>query len=114
MADEKNTQFNYLLNAFERASQADRPVDHGYRQKREALIAHVRELERKATAYDAAEPHPTEFTRRVGELLAKVPQPPDSITYESGWKLLNELQDIAVDMQQAAAHGVDLPDGAQR
>lgn len=54
MAEEKNTQFNYLLNAFERASQADRPVDHGYRQKREALIAHVRELERKAALYDAS------------------------------------------------------------
>jgi hypothetical protein len=53
VADEKNTQFNYLLNAFELASKAERPVDHGYRDKRVALIAHVRELERKAAAFEA-------------------------------------------------------------
>lgn len=47
LSDER-THFNYLLNAFERASQADRPVDHGYRDKRLALFAYVRDLESKA------------------------------------------------------------------
>lgn len=50
MAEEKNTPFNYLLNAMERAAQAERPADHGYGEKRKALLAHVRELERKAVA----------------------------------------------------------------
>jgi hypothetical protein len=51
MADEKNTQFNYLLNAFEHASQSDKPAENGYGQKRRALLAHVRELERDAARY---------------------------------------------------------------
>jgi hypothetical protein len=72
------TEFNYLLNAFERASQAERPVDHGYRDKRVALIAHVRELERKAAAYDAlvasgvkeVPPSPAMDPQRLRELAA--------------------------------------------
>lgn len=50
---EKFTQFDYLLNALELAAQADQPAEHGYGEKRRALYAHVRELERKAAAFDA-------------------------------------------------------------
>lgn len=39
------THFDYLLNAFEQASQADNPAKEGYAEKRRALIAYVRELE---------------------------------------------------------------------
>jgi len=45
MTNEHRTQFDYLLNAFEQASQADFPAAHGYRAKREALFAYVRGLE---------------------------------------------------------------------
>lgn len=48
------TQFDYLLNALEAASQTDAPAEHGYGEKRRKLYEHVRELERKAAAYDAA------------------------------------------------------------
>ena len=44
------TQFDYLLNAFERASQAVTPADHGYAEKRRALFAYVRGLEAPCTA----------------------------------------------------------------
>lgn len=50
MAD-TNTQFDYLLNAFEQASQADEPAKEGYGEKRRALLAHVRELEANAERY---------------------------------------------------------------
>ena len=53
MAD-KLTPFDYLLNAFEQASQADHPAREKYGDKRRALYAHVRELERKAALFDAA------------------------------------------------------------
>lgn len=53
MADEKNTQFNYLLNAVMHAAQEAHPAKAGYAGKYRALIAHVRELERKAALYDA-------------------------------------------------------------
>ena len=39
------TQFDYLLNAFELASQSDKPAEHGYGEKRRALYAYVRGLE---------------------------------------------------------------------
>lgn len=39
------TKFDYLLNAFELASQADKPAEHGYAERRRALFAYVRELE---------------------------------------------------------------------
>jgi len=42
------TPFDYLLNALERASQEDEPSKHGYAERRAALVAHVRELERQA------------------------------------------------------------------
>lgn len=48
MAAEKNTQFNYLLNAMEHAAHEKNPTKAGYAGKRTALLAHVRELERKA------------------------------------------------------------------
>lgn len=44
MADDY-TQFDYLLNAFELASQASNPAEHGYAEKRRNLFAYVRELE---------------------------------------------------------------------
>lgn len=42
------TTFDYLLNAFEQASQSEKPAENGYAQKREALFAHVRSLEARA------------------------------------------------------------------
>ena len=39
------THFDYLLKAFEQASQADNPGKEGYAEKRRALLAYVRELE---------------------------------------------------------------------
>ena len=42
---EAMTHFDYLLNAFEQASQADNPAKEGYAEKRRALLAYVRELE---------------------------------------------------------------------
>lgn len=44
---EQRTQFDYLLNAFEQASQADEPSAHGYAAKRQALFAYVRGLENR-------------------------------------------------------------------
>lgn len=42
------TKFDYLLNQFEQASQAEKPADHGYAAKRKALIDYVRRLEQRA------------------------------------------------------------------
>ena len=47
------TQFDYLLNAFEHASQATRPAAEGYADKRKALFAYVRGLEAAAPPVDA-------------------------------------------------------------
>lgn len=44
-------QFHYLLNAFERAAQADKPADAGYAEKRTALIEHLSALNRDAKRY---------------------------------------------------------------
>lgn len=41
------TKFDYLLNAFEHASQADEPSAHGYAANRQALFAYVRGLENR-------------------------------------------------------------------
>lgn len=49
---ERHTQFDYLLNAFEQASQADEPAKEGYAEKRRALLAHVRKLEADAERLD--------------------------------------------------------------
>lgn len=40
------SKFDYLLNAFEAASQSDKPAEHGYGDKRRKLYAYVRDLER--------------------------------------------------------------------
>lgn len=53
MANELTT-FDYLLNAFEQASQSDKPAENGYGEKRKALFAHVRSLEAKALVHDMA------------------------------------------------------------
>ena len=45
MSEEQRTQFDYLLNAFEQASQSARPADSNYAAKRKALYAYVRGLE---------------------------------------------------------------------
>lgn len=50
------TQFDYLLNAFERASQSDDPSDDEYASKRRALHAYVRDLEARATPPTPAQP----------------------------------------------------------
>lgn len=44
-------QFHYLLNAFERAAQADKPADAGYAEKRAALIAHLEALDKDSERY---------------------------------------------------------------
>jgi len=47
---EQLTQFDYLLNAMMHAGRADKPAEHGYKAKRDALYAYVRDLERRASA----------------------------------------------------------------
>lgn len=44
----ERTEFDYLLNRFERASQADKPAEHGYAGHRRALFDYVRKLEAQA------------------------------------------------------------------
>ena len=44
-------QFHCLLNAFERAAQADKPADAGYAEKRAALIAHLEVLDKDSERY---------------------------------------------------------------
>jgi hypothetical protein len=41
----ERTPFDYLLNAFEQASQSDSPATAGYFEKRRALLEHVRKVE---------------------------------------------------------------------
>jgi hypothetical protein len=48
MSDEKRTQFDYLLNAVLSAGHAEHPSKAGYAEKRAALFAYVRDLERRA------------------------------------------------------------------
>jgi hypothetical protein len=50
----ETTQFDYLLNAFEQASQSDSPADHDYAGKRRALFAYVRDLEARAAKMENA------------------------------------------------------------
>lgn len=71
------TQFDYLLNAFEQASQADKPAEHDYGSKRRALYAYVRELERKASEVEAARASPadTRSEREKFEAWADVKYP---------------------------------------
>lgn len=39
------SQFEYLLNAMERAAQEEKPAEHGYAEKRRAVLDFVRDLE---------------------------------------------------------------------
>lgn len=39
----------------------------------------------------------------LAELVAKVPLPPNAITFEKGWELIDELQRIAVESAEARA-----------
>jgi hypothetical protein len=66
MTNEPLTQFDYLLNAFEAASQDDAPADVGYAGKRKALFAYVRDLERRAAA-QGAEPGTAQWCAKCGE-----------------------------------------------
>jgi hypothetical protein len=45
------SQFIYLLNAFEGASQDDAPADVGYAEKRKAVLDYVAKLEADAQRY---------------------------------------------------------------
>jgi hypothetical protein len=63
LSPEQRTEFDYLLNAFEQASQHAEPATVGYAQKRQALFAYVRGLENRpslaALASTAPTPTPT-------------------------------------------------------
>jgi hypothetical protein len=50
---ERLTQFDYLLNAMERAGHQKNPSKAGYAGKRAALYAHVRDLEARVAAGQA-------------------------------------------------------------
>jgi hypothetical protein len=56
MADEL-TQFDYLLNAFELASQSETPAELHYAEKRRALYDYVRQLESDALMLKYAAEH---------------------------------------------------------
>jgi hypothetical protein len=60
-----NTQFDYLLNAFEHASQSDDPAKLGYSDKRKALIAYVRDLERRTLAAPEAPTEPVAWRQET-------------------------------------------------
>lgn len=67
-ADSPFTKFDYLLNAFEQASQAPEPAKLNYGDKRRALYAHVRELERRAALAAPEGPAPSPVTRKDGSM----------------------------------------------
>ena len=48
---EKLTEFDYLLNAMRHAGQEVNPAQAGYGDKRRALFAHVRAMEKDAERY---------------------------------------------------------------
>jgi hypothetical protein len=52
------SQFIYLLNAFEGASQDDAPADVGYAEKRKAVLDYVAKLEADAQRYVPREATP--------------------------------------------------------
>jgi len=58
MPDEKLTQFDYLLNAFECAAQNHEPYLEGYHAKRVALFAYVRDLEARSRSASAPAAEP--------------------------------------------------------
>jgi len=65
------TQFDYLLNAFEQASQSEKPADIGYGDKRRALYTYVRGLESAPSPIPAvAVAQPSEMRDILNELTA--------------------------------------------
>lgn len=50
MSEKPTMEFMYLLNAFERGSQSDKPADNGYSAKRIAVLDYVSRLERERDA----------------------------------------------------------------
>ena len=59
------SQFDYLLNAFEQASQSEDPFHAQYAEKRTALFEYVWELERKALPPEAEAIETLRFVREV-------------------------------------------------
>lgn len=91
MAEEKRTQFDYLLNAFEAASQSNQPAAFGYAAKRKALYAYVRDLEHRAV-------RPTDLSDpQLKQLCAAL-----------GWQGGTFHQAVA-EVERLRAHGVALP-----
>lgn len=124
MSDEKNTKFDYMLNVMERAGQEKYPAKAGYAGKRKALLAHVRELERKAAMADQLAPvlaflageapldgvwfgdrHPTEkgafwwrkHLRTAGAPEAPAPKPVAMIEAADARRLADELEKLRCD-----------------
>jgi hypothetical protein len=69
---EQFTEFNYLLNAFESASQDPQPAVVGYAAKRQALLRHVRELERKAALWNLIESMWSFPGQTLGDLVQRI------------------------------------------
>lgn len=67
------TQFDYLLNAFEQASQSDNPAANDYGKKRGALLAHVRALEAAAAPQAAQAGEPSEDQRAAVKFYQENP-----------------------------------------
>jgi hypothetical protein len=84
-AMKERTEFDYLLNRFERASQADKPAEHNYGKHRRELFAYVRDLEARAALV---------LRSRVDAVLARLAAEPvqfeqDEISRRaSDWKLV--------------------------
>jgi hypothetical protein len=66
MSDETRTQFDYLLNAFEAASQHPEPATQDYAAKRKALFAYVRGLETDTKRLDWLSSNCSGLTLRDG------------------------------------------------
>ena len=61
MLTDERTQFDYLLNAMERAGQSHNPHREGYGDKRKALFAYVRGLEALAALSITPAPQPEKY-----------------------------------------------------
>lgn len=48
MQAEQRTEFDYLLNRYTAAAQADKPAEHKFKTHHDALYAYVRDLECRA------------------------------------------------------------------
>ena len=77
--DDPLTEFDYLLNAFEQASQAPKPHLMGYGDKRQALYAYVRKLENAALA------EPAVHLPDLGIAQGHVAVPASSVENTGGW-----------------------------